>query len=278
MRGGAAVLSLLLAGCANVPAPSGPPPLPATMQYLYGSGEAAAASLQAWRELVGYARERVASRPTDSMVLAAGATLAAPRWETCGAKPFAAVFDVDETVLLNRGFEYDAAMGAPFEDKRWQAYERTGVTTAVAVPGAKAALDALRVMGVTVIFNTNRSAANAEATQMALERNGLGPAKHGETLYLAGDDATGSHKDARRAVIAARWCVIALGGDQLGDFSDLFNVGPGPVARREAVLTEPLASKWGAGWFILPNPVYGSALKGGIEDVFPSDARWAPEP
>jgi hypothetical protein len=31
---------------------------------------------------------------------------------------------------------------------------------------------------------------------------------------------------------------------------------------------------WGHGWFVLPNPVYGTALKGDIDDVFPKDRRW----
>ena len=43
-----------------------------------------------------------------------------------------------------------------------------------------------------------------------------------------------------------------------------------------ATLAAPVAAKWGAGWFVLPNPVYGSSLKGGFDDVFPADKRWAP--
>jgi hypothetical protein len=27
---------------------------------------------------------------------------------------------------------------------------------------------------------------------------------------------------------------------------------------------------------VLPNPVYGTALKGGLDDVFPADKRWSP--
>jgi hypothetical protein len=36
-------------------------------------------------------------------------------------------------------------------------------------------------------------------------------------------------------------------------------------------MTAPL---WGAGWFILPNPVYGTGLKGTIGDIFPPEKRW----
>ncbi|RZM19206.1 MAG: hypothetical protein EOP67_58160, partial [Sphingomonas sp.] len=139
-----------------------------------------------------------------------------------------------------------------------------------------AALTQLRAMGVTVVFNSNRAAANAAQTQAAIEAAGLGPARHGETLFLAGDDATGSKKDGRRATIAARYCVVAMGGDQLGDFSDLFNAGQTPAARRAVVQSPAITAKWGAGWFVLPNPVYGTALKGSRDEVFPPAIHWAP--
>jgi 5'-nucleotidase (lipoprotein e(P4) family) len=253
--------------------------VPAGMQYLYGSGEASAISIQAWRSLVAYAAEQVRVRPADSVVLDRGSTLAAPRFVPCGGKPLAAVFDVDETVLLNLGYEADDAAhpGRAYDERRWQSWERTGVGKAAAVPGARKALDMLRAMGVSVVFNTNRSAVNARATERALDNAGLGAAVHGQTLWLKGDDATGSLKDARRWQIADRFCVIAMAGDQLGDFSDLFNAGLSPQPRRAAVSVPPLSAKWGAGWFVLPNPVYGTALKGGPDDVFPADKRWAPE-
>ncbi|MGY4398306.1 5'-nucleotidase (lipoprotein e(P4) family) [Sphingomonas sp. UYAg733] len=253
------------------------PTVPATMQYLYGSGEGAAISAQAWRALVNYVGSEARGDSANSAVLARDATLAAPRWIPCGTKPRAAVFDVDETVLLNLGFEYnDAARPAPYDEARWQAWEKTGATQVAAVPGAVEALNDLRKMGVTVVFNSNRSAGNAAQTAAAITGAGLGSAVHGETLFLAGDDATGSKKDGRRATIAAKYCVVAMGGDQLGDFSDLFNAGLAPAPRRAAVMSGAISAKWGAGWFVLPNPVYGSALKGGFEDVFPLEKRWSP--
>jgi 5'-nucleotidase (lipoprotein e(P4) family) len=250
-------------------------PVPAGMQYLYGSGEAAALSVQAWHALASYAAAIVKARPKDSVVLAQGATLDKPLFERCGSKPFAAVFDVDETVMLNTGFEYhDARTGKGFSAADWDAWERTGVGAVAPVPGADEGLRQLRALGVTVIFNTNRSSANAAQTSAAIRAAGLGEAVHGTTLYLQGDDAMGSRKDGRRATIAAQYCVIALGGDQLGDFSDLFNAGMPTPARRAATMQGAVARLWGNGWFALPNPVYGSGLKGGFDDVFPVDKRW----
>ncbi|MEO6216581.1 MAG: HAD family acid phosphatase [Sphingomonas sp.] len=264
---------------APVPAPPPPPAptVPPGMQYLYGSGESSAISAQAWHALLGYTAGQARSRPADSAILAPDATLAAPTFVPCGTKPKAAVFDVDETVLLNLGFEYnEAADPKPYDEARWKAWEKTGAGKVSPTPGALEALTALRKMGVTVVFNTNRSAANADATRATIEGAGLGPAIHGETLFLAGDDTTGSKKDGRRATIATKYCVIAMGGDQLGDFSDLFNAIKSPAERRDATLAAPIAARWGAGWFVLPNPVYGSGLKGGFDDIFPADKRWAP--
>ncbi|MET0249878.1 MAG: HAD family acid phosphatase [Sphingobium sp.] len=271
----------MLGGCAYSDPPRVLPPEPAeanppaTMQYLYGSGEAAAASVQTFATLIHYAAQAVRARPRDSVVLAQGGTLVAPAFVPCGDKPFAAVFDVDETVLLNLGFEYqDARTGKGWTAADWDVWEKSEGRALSPVPGAVAGLRDLRAMGVTVIFNTNRAAANAAQTARAIEAAGLGPAVHGQTLYLSGDDASGSRKDGRRATIAARYCVIALVGDQLGDFSDLFNGGLPPMARRGATQGDAVARLWGRGWFVVPNPVYGSALTGGFDDVFPMDKRW----
>ena len=186
------------------------------------------------------------------------------------------MFDIDETLLLNLGFEYDDALhpGRGYAPARWPQWEQAGVDRVEAVPGAIVAVNALRAMGVTVVFNTNRSAATAPFTEAALAHAGLGVAKHGETLWLSGDLGSGSGKDTRRQAIAARYCVMAMVGDQLGDFSDRFTGTP--QARREAVSSPAIAGMWGRFWFVLPNPVYGAALKGGIDDVFPADKRWTP--
>lgn len=271
---------------AAVPAspPSAAPPLavvdtvPPGMQYLYGSGEASAIALQSWHGMVAYVAGVVqGKRPVDSVVLAPGATLDKPSFVPCGDKPFAVVLDVDETVLLNLGAQYDATVHpGPFDPRRWEAWERTGAAKVTATPGAVRALGQFRFAEVAVVFNTNRNAPNAAGTEAALNGAGVGPAKHGETLFMAGDDATGSRKDGRRATIAAKFCVIAMAGDQLGDFSDLFNKESSPMARRTRTIAPAINGLWGTGWFVQPNPVYGTAIRGGIDDIFPKDKRWTP--
>ncbi|MFA5964358.1 MAG: HAD family acid phosphatase [Sphingomonas sp.] len=273
---------------APAPVTTAPTPTPAVapagispgMQFLYGSGEGAAISVQAYRGLIDMMIARSSDRAVGlkvwSAVLTPDATLAAPKFEDCGSKPLAVVLDVDETSLLNLGFEADEAQrSGSYDPARWDRWEKTGMHAVVATPGIIEAAKIAKTSGVTMVYNSNRLASNAAETAAALDGAGLGPVTHLKNLWLQGDEGTGSGKDARRHAIAAKYCVIAMVGDQLGDFSDLFN-NPGmtPTMRRAAIDGEALRTIWGHGWFILPNPVYGTALKGGLDDAFPADKRW----
>ncbi|WP_284734378.1 HAD family acid phosphatase [Sphingosinicella terrae] len=282
-RGIGLAAALALAGCATAPAVSpqsataAAPTVPPAMQWLYGSGESAASSLQAYSAFRDHVLAAARARPAQSVVLAPGSTLEAPRFLACGDKPLAVILDVDETAIQNLGYEYDEAYRArSYDEGIWNRWEQTGANAVAPVPGAVDALSAVREAGVTVIFNSNRLTANAAQTQAALEAAGLGPARPGETLWLKGDIAPGSAKDPRRAAVATRFCVIAMAGDQLGDFSDLFNAEDLAVPRRrQAAASTPFAEMWGNGWFMLSNPVYGPSLQGDFDDVFPVDRRWS---
>lgn len=292
MRALPLVASLLLAGCAAAPAEvttAPPPPSAATstqaakppvaLQYLYGSAEAAIAVRATNARIADYGLARIKQRPTDSVVLTAGATMTAPRFEPCGNKPFAAVFDADETLIWNLGpMRYFAEKGSTYDPKIWDHWEKTGAGKAVAMPGTADMLGKLRAAGITIVANTNRTAANAKGSEDTLRAAGLGEFKHGETLFLMGDDATGSSKDMRRAAIASKYCVILMAGDQLGDFSQQFNVRDLPAPQRAALAASPAAAAlWDKGWFLFPNSVYGPWEKLGWDETFPSDTKWEPK-
>jgi predicted secreted acid phosphatase len=243
-------------------------------QYLYGSAEAAGLSIQTWHALVDYARQQVRHRPKHGVVLSEEATFDNPQFVRCGRKPLAAVFDVDETVILNLGLEARAAAGASGGGMVGSG-GNSGSPAVAAVPGAVYGVNALRKMGVTVIFNTNRGKGSAEGTAAQIAAAGLGTPVHLKTLYLAGDDTMGSRKDGRRWTIARDYCVIAMAGDQLVDISDMFNAkGLSVAQRREAASRGWVAQMWGAGWWVLPNPVYGQGLQGRLDEIFPADKRW----
>ena len=276
-------LAGLAAGCTTISdqpqavAAGSPPAVPASAdappgyQYLYGSGEGGAEALTALHALIAYASEKAAHRPADSVVVAAGSPLVHATFVPCGARPLAVVFDMDETLVYNLGFEARAAAGETYDKARWARWESDPHAPVAAAPGAVHAVTDLRKLNVAVIVNTNRR--DAAGAHAALAAAGLGSFVPGETLFLQ-DDATGTAKDSRRAAISVRYCVIAMAGDQLGDFSDIFNQTPF-ADRRALAVHSSAAGLWGKGWFVMPNPVYGSALKGGVGDIFPAATNWS---
>ena len=252
-------------------------PIPG-QQWLYGSAEASVAMRQAWASIAGYVEAKASSAPTQGVVLTPDSAPAQPSFLACEGKPLAAVFDADETLIWNLGsMGYFAREGIAFAPAIWDNWEKTGAGKAVPIPGALAGLDRIRAAGVTVIVNTNRSAGNAAGTEETLRAAGIGDFSHGSTLFLRGDAPDGSGKDGRRGMISENYCVIALVGDQLGDIADPFNDKALSVAERRAMTEAPaVASLWGNGWFVLPNPVYGPSIRGGFDDVFPPATQWEP--
>ena len=297
----AILAALLLAGCATA---SPPPPVVANVRPSRRSSSMSRretsfpsrrqqARRQACNGSTGRARApRRASRPTtpsatlrlppsaggrpNSVILTEGSTVASPSFVRCGRKPLAVVLDVDETALLNLGYEYDdAANRRSYDAGRFDRWEQTGADKVAPVPGVVSALRALREAGIAVIFNSNRSAVNAQFTEATINGAGIGPAHHGDSLFLKGDAGGESGKDPRRALIASRYCVVAMAGDQFGDFTDLLNAkGLSVGERRRAASGGRIASLWGNGWFVLPNPVYGPSIRGSFDEVFPADKRW----
>jgi 5'-nucleotidase (lipoprotein e(P4) family) len=286
MKRAAALAGLLASACTaqtaiqSTPAPvaqaAPAPAIPNGDQWLYGSAEASVATRQAFRALVDYAVATARRRPQSSVILAPGSSPAG--FVPCADKPLAAVFDADETLIWNIPPRRDNLLrnGGKFDARIWDSWERTGAGHAVAIPGAAEALAALRGAGITPIANTNRTAANAAGTAATLKAAGLGDFVHGETLFLLGDDSDKGNKDGRRATIASRYCVIAMAGDQLGDFSNAFNApGLSPAERRAAAISGPASALWGRGWFLIPNPSYGPWDKLKFDDVYGTDS-WVP--
>lgn len=237
-----------------LPPPDGvvPPPIAASgvLAPRAGAGEDAAHTLQSyqalWTHVAAQAARRRRGEPVQSVVLAQGATLEAPRYVPCGAKPLAVVFDLDENP--DRAADPDA---------RWRRWKGDGTDLVVPTPGAIEGIEAARREGLTVIFTSARSPEGAPGAIAMLERLGFGTLEPGRTLFMRGDATAG---DAGRQAIAAGHCVVALVGDSLGDFSNLFNAAGNPGRRQTAATETMIASLWGAGWFLLPNPVHSTAV------------------
>lgn len=170
----------------------------------------------------------------------------------------AVIVDVDETVLDNSPYQARLIRdGKEFNEFSWDTWCRE--KAARALPGAlEFARDAAK-QGVTVFYLTNRAQHLNDATLENLKAAGF-PVSDREPVFLGlgtvvkDCEANGSDKGCRRELIGRTHRVLAMVGDQLGDFIDVENNSPD--ARTQA--TAPYADWFGTRWFMLPNPTYGS--------------------
>ena len=292
-----ALTAVALVGCAQTMAQTavatpvdavtskGDQPAPDGKRWQYGSGEAAGATIQAWRALADYALARAAEAPEHSVVMGlpdstGGITTGSvPCTAADGTrKPPAIIIDADDTAIQNQGFAYWQAMNdGAYDVNVWTDYMATGAQQITPVPGAVTGIRRLREGGITVIFNSNRDNIYVGGTIAMIEAAGLGSPIHGQDLFLRGDDDMGSRKDGRCAHVAAKYCVLALAGDNLGDFADIFNFSDLPVLeRRQLAARGALAQLWGNGWFMMANASYGAWEKGTIHEIFAPESRWQP--
>lgn len=248
-------LPLLLAACATAQVVETSPDL-ATL-WTASSAEYHAVSRQVYR---------TASLALPGLI--ADKTWSAIPYQT-GADdlPPAIIMDIDQTVV--NGVDFQLGYEPPFTTEKFDDWNATH--TAAAVPGAPEFVKLARDLGVQVFFLTNRSCNDtAEAacvqkpiTVQDLVEAGIPAVDSGVSLVGEQPDWR-SEKKVRRDHIAENYRVIMLFGDNLGDFIPCVNRTPlapctegGTIANRLALTIEHDAY-WGAGWFILPNPMYGS--------------------
>ena len=285
---------LLLAGCATTPAldrsaPQAVSPAYQATTWTFGTAESAMLAEQGFRMLVAHVEATLPALQGDAQftsLIAERMEEGRPVMRACNAETRlrpAVIFDVDETLVWNAGAQHDQARrNADFDPARWALWEQQGGDRLLPVPGAVAAVQRLRALGVTPIFVSNRATANAVQTAAALDRLGFGPVVHKDTMLLDGDAPGGSRKHNRRALVAERFCVIAQAGDQMGDFADAIDYDRAgnrrSVAERGAVAREAFGALWGRGWFLVANPVYGRwntpALT--LDDAVAPANRWTP--
>ena len=181
---------------------------------------------------------------------------------TAQSLPLAVILDLDETALNNIRFEARAIrVGVTYAQPLWDDW--TSKPDATAVPGAKEFLDYAVQQKVTPFYITNRKLKEEKATTanlVALKYPVVTvPDTAGTTtdnLLLRGERTAWEARDKspRRDWVAQRYRVLLLVGDDLNDFTAAADK---TEAERDAIV-EQYADYWGARWFILPNPMYGS--------------------
>ncbi len=167
-----------------------------------------------------------------------------------GSKPTAVVLDIDETVLDNSPFEAGLiADGDTYSDSAW--YVWSSRVEAKALPGAPEFISFAKQNGVEVFFISNRKEIEFATTLKNLEKAGM-PTDSANLLIRR--QGTGSCKDERREFVLSNYEIILYVGDNLGDYTSLFD---GRDAGLALSLADSMQSDFGTRFIILPNPMYG---------------------
>ncbi|MEO1269089.1 MAG: 5'-nucleotidase, lipoprotein e(P4) family [Myxococcota bacterium] len=170
-------------------------------------------------------------------------------------KPPAIILDVDETVLDNSPYQARLLRdGGVYDIESWTAW--CNEQAALPIPGAVEFTTYAASKGVKVFFVTNRMHDVEPATRANLAKHGFPLDEAMDTIYTKGEKEAWkpSDKKPRRTEIAAKYRIIMLFGDNLGDFVSKYKL---TLKERDAVY-EKYADYWGVRWFMLPNTLYGS--------------------
>ena len=164
-------------------------------------------------------------------------------------KPPAIITDIDETVLDNSPYDImQTLQGKDYEPASWKEWTSRG--EADTVPGAPSFLRYAASRGVRIYYITNRNEEEREGTLKNLVRFHLPDADNQHLLMRQGV----SSKEPRRQEVLKNYEVVLLIGDNLADFSSLYDKKP---MEERNQLTRQIANEFGNRFIILPNPVYG---------------------
>lgn len=175
--------------------------------------------------------------------------------ENSKKQPLAVVVDIDETMLDNSPYE-SMVIDSTDNLSGWKHW--TARAIARALPGALEFALYSQSKHVEIFYITNRDDNERVATLLNLQKEGF-PYATEDHLYTRSDLSynTGntSSKDGRRAKVSENYKIVLLIGDNLNDFSGIFedrshNYG------KEAV--EKNREKFGQLFIVLPNPMYGA--------------------
>jgi len=163
------------------------------------------------------------------------------------------IFDIDETLLDNSPEEaLNITEGKSYSQEAWTAW--SDKASAEAVPGAVEFVRFLAQNEIEPIYLSNRM--NTEGTMTLLNlQNCNFPYADRNHLYLKSET---SSKEFRRNMVEKQHEVVMLVGDNLSDFSQIFedrSVNFGYKA------VDSLRSELGHRFIILPNPIYGDWTK-----------------
>lgn len=223
------------AGVPAPPSPSAPTgddhPLALAVRWVRASAEHRAIFLQTYRAATAHVEREAAGRSPGT---------------------WAVVLDADETVIDNSPFEAERVeKGIPFGSEHWNRW--TARREATPLPGASAFLSRVRALGGRIAIVTNRAESACPDTEAVFRAHALA-----YDVMLCKPEPGPSDKNPRFEAVARGTTpaglppleVLAFVGDNINDFP-----GQGQSIRKEP---EEAFAAFGARFFVLPNPMYGS--------------------
>ena len=182
--------------------------------------------------------------------------------------PPAVILDVDETAVSNARYQIARY---PHSDRKL--YDWSNEQPADPMPGFRQFADAARAAGVTLFFVTNKPCLSIEGVDDPCpyekvtvdELREAGVDTDRDHVMLAGEQpGWDKEKLSRREYVAQTHRVIMLFGDDLSDFIPCVRHRPAGNCTEAATLESRLEllneyeHYFGAGWYMLPNPMHGS--------------------
>lgn len=164
------------------------------------------------------------------------------------AQGLAVVMDLDETVLDNSPFEAKCILNNSNYPVQWK--EWCELARAEAVPGSVEFINSAKQLGVEVVYISNRKEEFRKVTRNNMTTLGI-PEVRDEHLLLRVKE---SGKEARRQEVAKQFDIVLLIGDNLNDFSELFENAKGDDRISK---TNDLKQEFGEKFIMLPNSMYG---------------------
>ena len=181
-------------------------------------------------------------------------------------KPPAIIVDVDETVLDNSAHQARAILGGFSYPTGW--LEWGNEASAPAVAGVKDFLNYADSKGVTIFYVTNRVSELRKSTIENIIKLGLPFDESANPLMMKGENGWGSEKTSRRTLIAEKYRIILMAGDQITDFISLEESSVSMDARLQ--LSSKYEVMWGEKWFMITNPMYGKWEGAIYNNIFPN--------